>query len=369
MNILYFADPNSIHDIKWIDYFLEKNIATSFWLIRKHHFKKSANNKKLSFFKPIDDFSILRFPLTLVTAFRIKKIIKKYKIDIIHILYAEPNALWCNFRKYFNVPMIITCRGTDVLKTIPEAYTKKTPINRIVAPLYTRAFQMADQITGTSQKQLQSIVQFSGRVSNTNIVLTGVDFKRLLVDTQAHFPLLDDRPYILFPRYIKPIYNHEFALSTIKLLPLLVKEKYKMVFVGKNAGDMNYQETLVELMSAMGDVHFEFIKKQPQEAIFELYKRASLVVMTPHSDGSPVSAMEALTCGAPVILGPLAYDESFVEKGIYKLKKWDNKELVLKITEVLTNTNTYTSSPAKFDDFSLESNMDKMLEIYRNYYY
>jgi len=342
MNILYLADPNSIHDQKWISYFSADNLDHVYILPRIIHRSYQATELQRSgvnLLRPIPDFSILRFYRTLYTALKIQLIIRKYEIDIINIHYAEPNALWCLFRWFFKVPMIITTLGTDVLVTIPEAFSKKTLINYLVAPAYRRAFKEADWITGTSGKQLTSVFEFSGRNSKISIVRTGVNINRLLADTSNYFPLDLEVPYILFPRYIYPIYNHEFCLEAIGLLPNVIKQKYTMVFVGKDSGDEQYQKQLEELMIKMKDVKFKFLPKLTQEGIFELYKRASLVVMTPISDGSPVSAMEAMICKVPLILPPLKYDQEIFGNTTYSFKNWDPLELGLLMRNILTDRN------------------------------
>lgn len=365
-NVLYLADLNCIHDTKWISYFIKKRMGKAFLLTRPHQVFTDNSVEELTTLGSIPDFSHVRFYETLMGAYKIKRLIKKHKIDIIHILFAEPNALWCLFRKYFDVSMVITCRGTDVLFTIPETFKKKTFINYLVAPAYKFAFLRADWITATSECQLESVKKFSGRTNQLTIIRTGVELERLQSDTSHHFPLHDSLPFILFPRYIKPIYNHEFSLAAIALLSQEIKTSYKMVFVGKDSGDLAYQQKLEKLMLEQTDITFEFIEKQSQEALFELYKRASLVVMVPVSDGSPVSGMEALLCGAKVILGPLDYDPAVFSTAIH-LKKWDTRELAETIIVALTNLQTkslLTESIKLLMDRNY--NMQKMMEIYKN---
>ncbi|MBR9998746.1 MAG: glycosyltransferase, partial [Cyclobacteriaceae bacterium] len=283
MNILYLADPNSIHDLKWISFFSNMEQYNTFILPRYHHFKfyKRSNDKiEIKILNPIHDFSILRFYQTCIDAWRIKRIIKRNKIDLIHILYAEPNALWCLFKRYFNIPMIISCRGTDVLKTIPETFKKKTLINYIVAPAYKRAFLMADMVTGTSKSQLKSIVNLTDRNNRMKLVRTGVDIQHNTSISQVNLPEeIKNNPYILFPRFIKPIYNHEFCLEAIRLLPEEIKQSYQMVFVGKNDGDLRYQQIIEGMIREIPDANILFLGKQSQDAFHELIKRSSIVVM------------------------------------------------------------------------------------------
>ncbi len=365
MNVLYLADPNSIHDQKWFTWFRSFENVNIFILSRKVHYKRLEifSDQDINSVGYIEDFSIVRFYRTLYTAFRIKRIINVYKIDCIHILYAEPNALWCFFRKYFGVPMVITSRGTDVLKTIPEFFKKRSAINCLVAPIYKMAFQLADWITGTSRHQLDSIMKFSERNKRMTLVRTGIDLHRLLDDTSTFYPLSENKPHILFPRYIKPLYNHELCLKAIELLPIEIKLKYNMVFVGKDGGDFQYQKKLESIMDSIHDAHFIFLPKLGQEQIFELYKRATLVVMTPLSDGSPVSAMEAMACGASVILGPLNYDKDIFEDNVIQLSFWNEHELAQLITRSKTHERrTVTKEWLALVDRNSE--MNKVWDIY-----
>jgi glycosyltransferase involved in cell wall biosynthesis len=369
MNILYIADPNSIHDLKWISSFTRKGIVTAFILPRKIHRLVSESELPGSgtkILEGISDFSIARFYQTLYTAFRIKQIVRENQIDLIHILYAEPNALWCLFRKYFGIPMLISSRGTDVLRTIPSAFQTKNFINFFVTRAYYHAFSLADFVTGTSQLQLEAMKDFSPPRTKMQLVRTGVDIPRVLADTSTFFPFDAMVKYILFPRYIRPLYNHEFCLESIGLLPKEIKQNYKMVFVGKNhiEADLNYQLMLEEKMKQMTDVEFVFLPEMPQEVIFELYKRSSLVVMTPLSDGTPVSAMEAIVCGAKVILGPLKYDEDVFKNWAFKLTTWSSSELAGLMRRLLQKEER-SDVTAFFSLVDRNKEMEKMERIYQ----
>ena len=167
---------------------------------------------------------------------------------------------------------------------------------------------------------------------------------------------------------MRPIYNHDFCLEAIALLPEYIKAKYQMVFIGRGSGDVVYQNNIEEKMKTMSEVTFNFIDNQSQESMAELNKRASLVVMTPKSDGSPVSAMEALICGKQLILGPLKYDEDIFNRNVMKLKEWIPEELAEKITLALTQSH----SPDVLSDPTLTQmdriyNMEKLDKIYSSF--
>ena len=58
--------------------------------------------------------------------------------------------------------------------------------------------------------------------------------------------------------------------------------------------------------------------------------------MTPKSDGSPVSGMEAIALNKKLILGPLEYDRDiFSEPNVFYLNSWSTIELSSLIESVI----------------------------------
>ncbi|HNP06650.1 MAG TPA: glycosyltransferase family 4 protein [Cyclobacteriaceae bacterium] len=364
MNILYIADPNSIHDVKWITYFSKDTLNTVYVLPRSRHYSPSTlyQNLGATLLEPIPDFSIIRFYRTLLTAKKINSIIMKHNIQLLHILYAEPNALWSIFRIYFKIRIIISARGTDVLKTIPHSFQHRNILNFLVSKAYKKAFRLADWVTGTSNTQLTSIKKFSGRTQNISVIHTGVNIKYFTMDTKKYFPENLKEPFVLFPRYLRPIYNHEFCLDAIELLPQEILREYRMVFVGRDSGDDEYQNLLMKRMGTLKKASFCLLPKLEQKEIFEIYKRSSVVVMTPISDGTPVSAMEALGCGAKLILGPLNYDNTIFNDA-KKLTAWNKAELAQLIVELISMPSKGVSS-SFFTLIDRQIEMEKLKEIY-----
>lgn len=370
MRILYLADPYSTHDQKWMRYFITRKGYDTYLLPRLHHIRAGLESPlertDIKFLEPIPDFSISNVFKTIATAIRIKKVIIDHRIDLFHIYYAEPNALWSVFQAYFGIPVVITTRGTDVLKTIPEAFNRRDILNRMVTFLYRRAFLRTTWVTSTSHGQIAAIKGMGLRTEGYSIIRTGVDLSSIQADTAAHFPMNDDIPYVFFPRLITPIYNHEFALEAIAKLSLDFKQSFKMVFIGKDAGNQNYQKGLEKKMKELVDVRFEFLPKQQSQSMYELYKRATLVVMTPISDGTPVSMMEASLSGCQTILGPLAYDPDILNPNIVQLSEWDTDELARLIEAKLDSPKTFTALSQEITErYSRESNMERVASLYQ----
>jgi glycosyltransferase involved in cell wall biosynthesis len=354
--ILYIADPNMIHDLKWISFFsAQSNDYQVFMLVRKCHadllgqanFAKIEAKYQLKILGIINDFSIRHFCKTMRQARQIRQYLSDNKIDIFHVMYAEPNSLWANIRLPAHILPILTTRGTDVLQTIPDFFEKKTIIARLAAFFYRRAFGRFAHITGTSTRQLQAVARLAPSTkANLLLVRTGIDVAALDAPPAATPPLNSNKKIIFFPRAMRPLYNHELALQACALLSPDLQAKYQLVFVNRDNPDTAY---VAKIAAALEDqkMDFSFLPQLPPAQLFSLYRQAAAVVMCPLSDGTPVSALEAMAVSAPLILSPLAYDaDLFAPDAVCILPDWQPQSLANAISNILLGTANIDSQKA-----------------------
>lgn len=377
MNILYLSGSSFGHDINWIASFsaqhqvfilLRKAFASQFDAQQRAAIEQT---QRVKFVGEVDDFSVTRFWQTWATQQYIHRIIQQYNIDILHIMYAEPHALWGNFRQRWGVPMLLTTRGTDVLKTIPLFFHTSTLLARLVRWAYRRAFAQIDCITSTSTRQIQAIERYLQRSREVHLIRTGVDIQHITSDTSAHLPTaVVGKRYVLFPRNMRPLYNHEFAIEAINRLPADVRQSVAYVFVNKNSADVAYVAK-IETALQQAQIDYIFLDTQAPSALFELYKRAACVVMTPLSDGAPVSAMEAMACGTPLVLSPLEYDQDLFGEGVCTLRAWDSQELADTLAGILRQTILLDTARARqiiIERADRQAEMQKLAALYASLY-
>ena len=341
MVILFLADPNSIHDRRWIQSFSEKNIKCIV-VPRLAHFQAWQNNSfhgSVSFIveKPLPDPSVLNPFKEFQGILHLKRLISKYKAQLIHIIYAEPNALWGRFKKFLKVPVIITTHGSDVLKTIPRFHRRKDFLSKVVYDRYLLSFNKANQITCSSTSQRNSLIEMSEDLSKKiSIIRVGVDFEYV---NNLDYELIEkdikvDKPYILMPRNMQPIYNHEFTIKAIGLLNEQILEKFTFVFLNSDTQNREYFEKVRNQATGLR-AKVVFLPTLEHKQLIALYKEASLVIMNPVSDGSPVTAMEAMLCKVPVILGPISYDKELFNDSVFKLSRWEPNDLASLISDII----------------------------------
>lgn len=334
MNVLFIADPGSIHNMNWM---AEMSKRHSCYLLVRSFDQSKVNASVLSregltFLGCIDDFSVRRYLRTRKTAKAIARLVKEHSIDIIHILYAEPNALWANYASLFGCKVLITTRGTDVLKTIPAFAESPSVLSRFVASLYRRGFRLCHGITSTSSAQQKAIARFIPGIESEKLhcIRTGIDAASI-DRAEAHS---SDTPYIFFPRLMQPIYNHECAIAAIALLEPGLLSDYRFVFVDADSTNTEYCRKIAALMK-QHKANIEWLPRLQPAELYGWMKGAAACVMTPHSDGTSVSALEALAAGSPLILPRLDYDSEIFGDTAHFYEPNHPNDLALKITEVL----------------------------------
>ncbi len=351
MNILFLADPNSIHDIKWISFVSNKN--NCFLISRdipQHKPIRNLREHNIKYVGNIKDYLTVKFWKNNFEAKKIKNVIQVYQIDIFHILYTEPNILWANYKHIFKIPIIASNRGSDILITINNTFRSRSLLNRFVSKRYRSAFEQCNWITCTSHSQIE-LIKTLNLNQNITVIRTGIDIG--LIDAVSKNSISTElkKPYILFPRNMRPVYNHELALEAIKKLPASIKIKYQFIFIDADSNDIKYTDKIQTIIASIKDTKIFFLNKFAQSELFPLIKQASLAVMTNISDGSPVSAMEIMYLETPLILSPLQYDKELFE-GISKFSNFDSKSLAQTIEKELM-------LPTKKSELSIFKNVMK----------
>jgi glycosyltransferase involved in cell wall biosynthesis len=154
------------------------------------------------------------------------------------------------------------------------------------------------------------------KVKTPYIIRTGVDIQTILSDTVSYEKEeLIEKKYVFFPRAMRSLYNHELAIDAIAILPETIIKEFSFVFVDKNSADKAYT-SLIEDKIKQSAANFIWFENLGQKTLFQTYKNASLCIMTPKSDGTPVSAVEAMLCRVPLILPPLEYDPDLFSEGV-----------------------------------------------------
>ncbi len=330
MRVLYCASLASVHDLKWIgglsreyvNAILVPDGADDLAAAGQDGLEK-AKRLNITVLQPVK-FDLKSIRSTLSCCVKLNRWIRGHEIDLIHFMFADAKILFYLTLLPPQPPAVLTCRGTDVLKILPSIMHSRQIRHRLVGLAYKTALRRMSAITCTSRAQLKSVKRLlGGREPELFIVRTGVDPDWCELPSKLPKPL-EGKRFVVFPRNMESLYNHELALEAISLLAEDLRRNFCYVFLDRKEG--GYAAKISALMNKV-EAAIVWLPRLSADEMRGLFRRAELVVITALSDGSPVSAMEAMLAGCPVVLPPLPYDDDLFGQGVYRLKTWSPQEL------------------------------------------
>lgn len=377
INILYICTPNSIHDIKWMSFFAEQKDKYKVYAIYESNemfnndFRENLSKHNINLLSKISPFSINNPYKTIKSVFAIRRFIKKYEIEIFHALFITPHAIWTNF---INCPYVLTSRGTDILKTLPSLKEHKGVHGfyfKQLFNLFKRAINKANYITSTSGMQIESFKSMF-KIQNIELIRTGVDVSLISKTTfYDEVPIeLKDKSLIFSPRFIAPQYNVDYQIDAISFMDESILEKYYFVFIeGKNV-DVEYLQKIKSRLSILKQsigLKYLIYNYLEQKTMWGIYHLSDLCIMTPISDGTPNSALEAMAARCPVIVSDLKYDDALFDNTCIKTNLNNPQDLSDKINEILTHKpiimiDNAFNAVEKYGNRQIE--MSKLAEVY-----
>jgi hypothetical protein len=343
-NILYIGDPNSIHDIKWISYFSDKpNHYKTYFIYEKQlniNFSETTQklkSKNITLLKPISTFSLIQPFSTIKSIISINQHIKKLKIDITHILFASPHALWGIFLK---TSFIITTRGSDVLKVIPSLKMEKGIKGiyfKLLFYLLKLSFKKANSITSTSYFQIEHIYDMFSVKSE--LIKTGIPFNDIQKKKNQNLlhPSLKNKKFIFSPRFFSPIYNISIQIDAIKHLKKEIINTHIFVFIKGRNYDSSYALKIEKKLNSLSEtlkINYVILNFLSQKEMWCYFQNTSLTIMTPISDGTPNSALEAMASKSPLIISDLPHLDKNLFSNTCKKFKGNNPEILAKEIEL-----------------------------------
>ncbi len=374
--VLYIGDPSSVHDLKWVSFFSTRPDFEAYFLVQEHEMhlitperKKQFNELGITVEGPIKSYSLWRFWENRASINKIKEVIATRKIDVVHPLFATPFSLWT---RNLPVPSVITCRGSDihvVLANLGNGSFLQKIHGKLLLNRFQSAFENAAAITCTSQGQLDRINSIFETNLKAEIIRTGVNVDEIdqLEPKLKLPPIFSGKKIIFLPRYIRPIYQTEVQLKALLEIPVSLRPQLALVLIKGNRTPDSYMAKVECLLKECG-LPFHIFDSLTQQEMWSMFKLGSLAIMTPKTDGTPNSALEAMAAKCPLILGSFQYDEDlFSEQFCHRMKSDSAEELSDLIAESLPNY-PQEKLEAAFENVSKRGNrpveMERLKELY-----
>jgi glycosyltransferase involved in cell wall biosynthesis len=133
-------------------------------------------------------------------------------------------------------------------------------------------------------------------------------------ETERLWNVPENAKVIFSPRMLTPFYNQLMMLDILK--DVVVSEPQAVLVFATYNQDQAYRDEIEARIGKLGlDDHVFFAPPMNQLEMAQAYNFADLVLSLSPSDGTPVSVMEAMACGTPVVMANLErYKEFFTHR-------------------------------------------------------
>ena len=283
--ILYLSNGASIHTIRWVNS-LSKRSDLLIKLVSQEKLIDDLSEKVTFNLLPFSGWSGYIFNF-----FKLKKIIRDWKPDLIHANYATGYGLTANLLNFH--PLVLSAWGSDIFE-----FPKKSFIHRKLLELN---LNNADIISSTSKIMAKEIKNFA---KNKNVKITpfGIDtnqFKKKKICSN------DEKITIGTIKNLSKIYGIDilikgFAIAYEELLKSDVALAKKMRL--KIVGSGEQKEMLLGLIYSLGLKGVTIIKDRVKHHLVPLeMEEISIFCALSRQESFGVAVLEASALGIPVI--------------------------------------------------------------------
>jgi glycosyltransferase involved in cell wall biosynthesis len=291
LNLAFLGDPNSIHTRRWTTFFLDRGHSVHLILAGDRPVTESLDSRLVVHRMRPQSRSPLRFLSALRTRQTLRRILRQSRVDVLHAHYLTGYG-WLARLSGFH-PYVITVWGSDVYVT---------PRTSLIARAWAWAsLRAADLVTADSADLQESVIRLGAQPSRSRLIQFGVDtskFRPNLDASRLRAELrLEGRRTVFVPRAITPLYRTLTVVRAFSSLP----DDCILVLTVYNHSEPYLAEVRSEATRLGLDDRVRFLAGIDHDRMPDAYSVADVVVSIPESDGTPVSLLEAMACGRPVV--------------------------------------------------------------------
>lgn len=228
----------------------------------------------------------------------------KRDISITHAHYVFPSGIFSYYlKKRYNVPYVVTAHGGDINKMAQKSARIKNYTTNIL--------QHADHIIAVGEELAQTIqTEYNIPENRITVMSMGID-RTVFKETDKHAAQLalgmdPDRTNFLFVGNIIQEKGVEELILAFNELDAQHPNKAALYCVGSTK-DANFTAKVKQLV-ASDNIHF--IDPMPQTELARYFQAANVFMLPSYIEGLGLVALEAMSCGTPVIaseVGGLKY--------------------------------------------------------------
>lgn len=317
MRICYLADGRYIHTRRWMSFLKSRGHdmhLVSFVPLEPWHVS-ALEDIGVKYHGHIGGFHLKRFWLTLRDLRFLKRVLRDERIDILHSHFLGANSWYAALSNFH--PLVLTIMGGGDVRG-PDW----KPTGRRERLLTTHALRSADLVTSWSKVMGDTVRPYCRPATPIEIIHGGVDLSRFNPGADPSYlrekwKLPADAKIVFSPRLMRPLSNiTQIAAAAGDVLKKAPNTFFLFAAPGEER-DESYEREVRDTLSKAGAAeNARFIGSIPHEEMTDHHRLADVTVSIPTTDGTPMTALESMACGTPVVVGAIQdYDTRYFEPG------------------------------------------------------
>jgi D-inositol-3-phosphate glycosyltransferase len=299
-----------------------------------------------------------------------------FRYDIIHSHYWQSGLAGLALAAEWDIPLVHSHHTLGLVKNRLLA-PGDSPEPEVRLEGEARVIGGADVLIASTDDEWQQLAcMYGASHDRLKTMHPGVDHRAFTPGDKAAARAglgLGEERILLYAGRIQPLKGLELAVrATEQLIPAL-EGNVKLMVVGGASGASGEQEMqhLLGLIEKLGiEDHVRFVPPQPHVRLVDFYRAADVLVMCSFSESFGLAALEAQSCGIPVVSTAVSGLSYIVRDEVtgFLVDSRDPSAFAGKLKTVLSDRDLHASFAANAikgaERFSWEKTAASMLELY-----
>ena len=375
MRICYLADGRYIHARRWLRYFSEHGNEMhliSFAPMTSEHVR-AIEATGARYGGELGAFHFKRFWLTTAQLRSLRRFLHREQIDVLHCHFLGSNA-WYAALSGFRPLVITVMGGGDVCG---PGWKPEGRQARLLTPY---ALRHADLITSWSRVMADAVRSYVREGTPVEVIHGGVDLTRFHAGPKREalrekLGLPHDAKIIFSPRLMRPLSNiTQIAAAAAQVVEKVPQAHFVFVAPAEERNE-NYEAEVQKILRETGAAkNARFVGAIPHDEMADYHRLADLTISIPSTDGTPMTVLESMACGTPVVVSDIPdYDRSYIDPGatVLAAKHDDATAVATALLTMLREPDTAARLAAEAkrrveETGSYEAQMSRMGKLYED---
>jgi len=286
MRICFIGDPRSVHTRRWVGWFAGRHEVS---LIRTAPDAADGDvpGPVLPEAGPVPGSRLLS------SVAGVRRHLREFRPDVLHAHYINESGWFAGFAGWR--PYVVTAWGSDVYRAPQESWLARR--------LNPHVVRRADHVTCDSRDQASVLASWGVASERLSVIGWGVDLGEFNAGVsgarlRARLEVPQDVPVVLSPRQWLPNSHVEAIVAAHARLPEDVFLVLKRIPRFEEDGGRSVEAAIA---ASPARARIRVIGEIEAGELPELYAVSDVVASLCETDGTPVSVLEAMALGKPIV--------------------------------------------------------------------